>query len=86
MLGRGAVDIEVGQVQVQQVTAPQQRVERVVRGICGKGEVTDQRAGAHRGEADPRPRPGATPRSRASGTVPGLCRVSIAVTTLWDTA
>ena len=73
MLGRAAVDLEVGQVQVQQVAAPQQRVEGVVGRVGGEREVADQRADAQRREADASPTSSAgTARSRASRVEPGL--------------
>ena len=55
VLGGRAVDVEVGQLQVQQVAPPQQRVEGVVRGVGGEGEVPHQRPHAQRCEAEPRP-------------------------------
>ncbi len=80
VLGGPAVDVEVRQVQVQQVAPPQQRVEGVVGGVGGEGEVADQRADAHHGEADRAPTsPAPRSRSRASRIEPGACRVSVAL-------
>ncbi len=56
VLGGRAVDAEVGQLQVQQVTPPQQRVEGVVGGVSGEGEVAHERRHAERRETEPRPR------------------------------
>ena len=79
MLGGRAIDAEVGQLQVEQVAAPQQRVERVVGRVGGEGEVADQRRQAQSASATAAQRPGRAARACASQFEPGLRRVSVAL-------
>ena len=83
VLGGGAVDLEVGQVRVQQVAAPQQRVEGVVGRVGGERQVPDQGGHAHRPRRRSWPGTRAAPARSAAGLIgPGRTRVGVALS-IW---